>query len=308
MILPALRPLLIAICVLLGTGCGSAVGGSDTTSGGSDTTLSVTRDFGAQNLSAQTSVPLTAGLTVMRQLQKTHETDEAYGGRYVSAIDGLAEDSTDSWLFYVDGVEAPVGAGSTRLRAGQSVQWDFHAWQNVRTGGAIVGSWPRPLDERGVRLVCLPVTTPACKVVRDALDAAGIAFGVATEHRRTHGNPPVDLLVGSWRDLRSRGGLPRLDRDGASNGAFAEFSSDGSQLTPVDAAGESASPLGAGTGLLAAFADGKRLRWLITGTDSVGVERAAELLAEPKELAERFGLMVSADAVTPLPLAAGAKQ
>ncbi len=124
---------LVAVCALTGMGCGAAAGEGDTT-------LVLTRDFGQKVVSPAAKLPLSPGLTAMRQLQKLHRTTTAYGGRYVDSIDGLKEDATYSWLYYADGIEADRGATGQRLRAGQTVQWDFHAWSAVRGGGAIVGA------------------------------------------------------------------------------------------------------------------------------------------------------------------------
>ncbi len=280
---------LTAVCALVGAGCGADESGPDTS-------VVVTRDFGAQVVAQREQVPLSAGLTVMRQLQKVHETETSYGGRYVDSIGGVKEDGDSSWLMYVDGVETDLGATSIRLKAGQNVQWDFHAWQTIRTGGAIVGAYPEPLKSRGARVICAPRRSAACARTRAALKIAGVPTG---------GADPVRVVVGPWQDIQGFDGVPDLTTSGETNGAFAEFSSDGSKLTPYSADGSSGKPLKRSAGLLAAFSEGRSLSWVVTGTDAAGVEEASALLDRPKKLQLRFGFAVSRKGATALPEGAG---
>jgi hypothetical protein len=252
----------------------------------------VTRDFGSAVVAAPEPVAITAGLTAMRQLQRTQRTTTSYGGRYVTSIGELREDADSSWLYYVDGVEAPRGASSVRLRTGQQVQWDFHAWQTIRTGGAIVGAFPRPLSSHGVRVICQPRRSVACANVRSALRAAGIPSVRSAQAR---------IVVGRWRDIEGLDGVPDLTTDGDANGAYAEFSSDGRRLTPFSADGSSGRVIDRAAGLLVAFAADSAVTWLVTGNDRRGVVDAAALLRRPELLRHRFGMLTADGVGRPLP-------
>lgn len=282
------RPLLIALlaaCALSGVGCGS--GG-----GGSETSLIVTEDFGSRTLAQVEKVPATAGLTVMRQLERTHESTTSFGGRYVDSIAGTKEDGTRSWLFYVDGVESTTAATSERLNGGEVVQWDFHDWQSVRVGGAIVGAYPEPLKSRGARVICTDGGNASCKATKSALSAAGIA---------STGKDRVRVYVGSWGSLAGLDGVPDLGAPGATNGAFAQFKSGGRSLVPFSADGSARPALGSGSGLLAAVASGSQLSWVVAGTDDDGALSAAKLLTQPAKLANRFGALVGGGELRALP-------
>lgn len=277
---------LLAACAVTGAGCGS---GAD----GPSTSVVVTRDFGAQVVAQQESVEATKGLTAMRQLQGVHKVTTSYGGRYIDSINGVKEDGDSSWLIYVDGIELTKGAASTRLSGGQHVQWDFHAWQTIRTGGAIVGAYPQPLKQRGVRLICAPERSKACGVARRGLAAAGITIS---------GAGPARVVVGAWSDIEGFDGVPDLTSDGETNGAYAQFSKDGSRLTPFSADGSPGSALKSGAGLLAPFAAAGDVTWVVSGTDDAGVQRAAGLLGAGRaKLRHRFTMIVGADATRPLP-------
>lgn len=285
------RPLiaLLAACAVLGAGCGAGAHGPQTT-------LVVTRDFGAAVVSQPKSIDATPGLTAMRQLQGSHETTSSFGGRYINSIDGLKEDNDSSWLVYVDGIETTKGATSVRLKPGQTVQWDFHAWQTIRTGGAIVGAFPQPLKSRGARVICAPERSDACVATRAALKAAGV---LAT------GSSAVRVVVGQWSDIEGFDGVPDLTSSGETNGAFAQFSKNGDRLTPFSADGSEGRVLKAGAGLLAAFSDGTQATWVITGTDEAGAAEAAELLRRPAEIRNRFAVLATGGGMRPLPEGSG---
>lgn len=278
--------LLLATCALIGVGCGSQAAGPGTT-------LTITRDFGAEVLAGAQTVPLTNGLTAMRQLESKSKITTSYGGRYVDSINGVKEDSDSSWLIYVNGIEIDRGATSTRLAGGDRVQWDFHPWQLVRTGGAIVGAYPRPLKSEGVRLLCAPATGAPCKLVRKALTANGI-----TENA----NSSVRMVVGSWNDINGLDGVPDLT-DSTTSGGFAEFSPGGQELRLIAADGNEAQVLRRGAGLLAAYApNAKDVTWLVTGTDTAGVKQATRLLARPELLQHRFAFATGGADPIPLPV------
>lgn len=280
---------LIAVCALVGAGCESG-------SQGPSTSVVVTRDFGTSTIAKAESVEATAGLTVLRQLETNHKIETAYGGRYVKSIDGVAEDGDSSWLFYVDGVESKMGATSIRLKPGAVVQWDIHPWQTVRGGGAIVGAYPKPLKARGVRLICAPRGSQACRIAREGLTKHGIVVDSKS---------PVKLIVGPWKYIDGYDDVPDLTADGESNGAYAEFDDSGSKMTTVSPDGSSSQPIEGG-GLLAAFAPTNNPVWIVTGTDEKNVEAAAKLLDDGESrLKDKFAFAIVGGKPIPLPEGAG---
>ncbi|MBJ7355448.1 MAG: DUF4430 domain-containing protein [Thermoleophilaceae bacterium] len=287
---PALAALLAA-CAFLGAGCG----GSGTA--GPATSVTITRDFGASVIAQTEKVEATSGLTALRQLETVHKVTTGYGGRYVKSIDDTAEDSDSSWLFFVDGIESPVGATSTRLKPKQVVQWDFHAWENVRTGGAIVGAYPLPLKKRGVRVICVPRFIIACRVAREGLTAAGVVV-----NRRG----PDKLIVGEWNSIQGLDGVPDLTLPGDTNGAYAQFTKNGRTLIPYSADGSPEKGLINSSALLAAFANPDGVVWVATGTDEDAASSAARLLgAEKGKLRNRFAMAIDNGREHALPLGAG---
>ena len=188
----------LAVLALVVAGCHSKV--KPTPPAGKPTaTLLVTRDFGAGILLAKRVAP---GQTVMTALRAVAPVDTRYGGRFVQSIEGISGSLTHAkdWTYFVNGLEARVGATDVTLHAGDRVWWDFHAWADLPTVPAVVGSFPEPfVHGTGRRAGQVEVRGS------DALLAA------LRSGRRTRG-PRASrwrVLVGSDASLRSGSGLPR---------------------------------------------------------------------------------------------------
>ena len=292
--LAAVSLVLVVAIAITSAGCGSRAAGGDV-SASEGATLAVTRDFGATELREPAVLPADGDLSAMRQLQASAEVETSFGGRYVTAIDGVKQDTAKGyeWLFYVDGVESDTGATSVGLSAGQQVQWDYHRWAGVKTGGAIVGAFPEPLKQHGVALECIPNITTACAIVRSRMREARVRFN----------RKGVALKVGTWSELERRDLGIDLSSDPAGNGAFAAFPGDRTmQLAGDD--GNVVRTLGASSGLIAAFAKGGEPLWIVTGVDTLGVEAAARGL-EAKTLTHRFTVAFGDSGVTGLPVVIG---
>ena len=115
------------LAALPAAGCGFGEGAAT-----GEVTLTVTRDFGAAPLHEGVEETANEGDTVMRLLQSRYEVDTRYGGGFVQEIDGVAGGREDGhrvdWFYYVNGIEAPVGAAERRVAAGERGWWDHHAW------------------------------------------------------------------------------------------------------------------------------------------------------------------------------------
>jgi hypothetical protein len=129
------RLLLFALALAL-TGCG---GGRDH----GTATVWVTRDRGATLLHDET-VP--AGLTAMQALDRVADVKTRYGGRFVQSVDGLEGDASRrrDWFYFVNGIEADVGAAEYRLHDGDVEWWDFRSWQTRMRQPVVVGAFPEP--------------------------------------------------------------------------------------------------------------------------------------------------------------------
>jgi len=121
-----------AVAALTLAGCG---GGGDaeqsapaTEAQAEQAAVLVTRDCGKQEVVEKTEVP--AGQTAMQALERVAEVEKDSGGKFVTAIEGVAQDEGKklAWLFYVDGKMAEKGAAEIRLEPGMVEWWDLHNW------------------------------------------------------------------------------------------------------------------------------------------------------------------------------------
>jgi hypothetical protein len=302
----ASRGTAVAIALLLAAlataGCGLGPG-----NGVGDVELTVTRDYGTVPMLHRELGDVTESDTVMRVLERNAEIGTRYGGGFVQSIDGLeAQESVDrslDWFFYVDGVEATVGAADYSLHGGESVWWDYRDWSAAMRVPAVVGSWPQPfLDgydgrRRPVAVECLGGGA-ACATVQERLQDAGAK--VVT------GSPDgaIRVLVGPWTRLRQDQAAAQIEDGPQTSGVFAEFRSarGGYALEGLGEDGKPARAFGVGGGLVAAT---RRYEappvWVVTGSNLVGVGAAAAHL-DAADLRDHYAVAVEGGEETSLPV------
>jgi hypothetical protein len=177
-------------------------------------TVTVTRGFGERTLAAVRAAPGQSALTALRRVSRV---STSYGGRFVRAIDGLAGDPSQgmAWLYFVNGIQANIGAADYTLHPGDREWWDYRYWNDLIQVPVAVGAWPEPFvhgyggDRPAVR-----VSGPACAGgLRTALRRAGArvisrssAWSVRVE---TFAQAAADLPSNLWQ---GRGLTVSLDR------------------------------------------------------------------------------------------------
>ncbi len=276
----------------------------------------MTRDFGDETLHEgvdQDTAPANEGDTVMRLLQSKYDVKTRYGGGFVQAIDGVAGGQENGrradWFYYVNGIEAPVGAAERRVSAGDHVWWDHHTWDAAQRVPAVVGSFPEPFlsGSEGkrfpVRLVCVGEETRSCDEVQTRLDRRGREGAVArgpgavgrqggaARHRRPlgrrpprPGRAPARARPAGERRVRAADEHRRRDRP-----ARRATASRCARCAPA-------------SGLVAATSvEAQAPTWVVSGTDDVGVAAAAAALTKDR-LAQHFALAIDGGRDVPLPV------
>lgn len=295
-------------CVLALAGCG--LGPGDEREGGAS--LRVTRDFGRVELGASASGTLREDQTVMRFLRSDFEVDTRYGGRYVQSIDGLAGGGVSGerdWFFFVNGIEAEVGAAEYELSPGDRVQWDLRHWGAAMRVPAIVGAFPEPFrsgfegERRPVRVECEDADRAPCRAAKAALERTGVP--VSGSSLGAPGTEAVTrLVVASWPEARIVRGAPTLEQGPEASGVFARFAAGGRRLELLDQDGELARTIepGDGTALVAALRPrDEELLWLVTALDDEGLAAGVRALDEDR-LRDAFAVAVTGRVVEKLPL------
>jgi hypothetical protein len=281
-----------------GLGPGPDVGGVE---------LTVTREFGSTPVLQRQVGDVTESDTVMRVLEGNAKITTRYGGGFVQSIEGIEEAQRGGhpydWFYFVDGIEAPIGAADNSLRGGERIWWDYRDWGATNHVPAVVGSWPAPFAN-GYEGKSHPVTVEceggggACAEVRRALEAEGVAIA--------RGSPSgaIRVLVGPWARLRSDPAAAQLEAGPEESGVYADFERRGGEyeLRGLDAEGDPAGAFGPAAGLVAATRryEGPPV-WLVTGAAVAGVQAAAGLLDAP-DLRDHYAVATEEGKETPLPV------
>jgi hypothetical protein len=302
-----MRWLALLLCLLV-AGCGFGEGATR-----GDVTLTVTRDFGTERLhEGIDEETANEGDTVMRLLQQNYEVETRYGGGFVQEVDGIAGGREDGrradWFYYVNGIEAPVGAAERRVTAGERVWWDHHQWEAALRVPAVVGSFPEPFltglegKRFPVKLVCVGDADRACDEVETRLEDSGVKALSRSVIQQSPGEEVLRVFVGRWADVRGDSVARRLERGPEATGVYAQPNSAGDQIELLDSEGEPVRTLRAGAGLVAATSvEGQAPTWIVTGTDEVGLAAAAAALTEER-LEQHFALAVEGGTDVPLPV------
>ena len=188
----------------LGTGCGLGPG-KDL----GDVRLTVTHDFGSQPVFERAVGGVTESDTVMRVLERSTKLATSYGGGFVQSIDGVEGETRGAqsfdWFYYVNGIEAPIGAAAYALQGGEAIWWDYRDWSAAMEVPAVVGSWPEPFsggyEATITRSRSYAGGGSACTKVRGELRAPAPRLSAARPRRS-----------GSWSDRGGGSGQirPRL--------------------------------------------------------------------------------------------------
>lgn len=304
------RPSSIAVfcgLAIAAAGCGAGIGPGPAEG---EAELVVTRDYGQTLVAGPVDREVRSADSVMSLMDEIADLKTSYGGRYVEAIDGIessAGSRSSDWFYFVNGVEAEVGAAALRPRAGDSIWWDFRDWTESMYAGAVIGSYPAPLKGvhggrlGSVKFSCL-MAEANCRPVRRALQDDGIIFGAPPGDS---GGGPIRVVVGPIGELARRSADFRLGDGPDSSGVFARLEGrhDGGGsgfLEALDERGKVTGRFGAGTGLIAAVRNqGEPPVWLITGTDDRGVTSASSAL-DPATLRRTYAVVVPPDGGPPL--------
>jgi hypothetical protein len=273
--------------------------------------LTVTGQFGARRISSISRGKVPGSETVMRMLERSFKISTRYGGGFVQSINGLAPSGAHTdWFYYVNGVQAPKGAASTAVHAGDHIWWDLHDWSATENIPAVVGSFPEPFTSGiagrryPVTLACSSDVSAACTQASKALSAQHVAASSQLLGTGS-GTATLGVVVGTWREIQSELAAELIAHGPGASGVYARFSGPGGDaLQLLDDNGHVARTLGAGSGLIAATADMSSVpTWIITGTDPPGVLAAARALS-PQALRDHFALAVHGASQVPVPIQA----
>ena len=291
------------------SGCGVGAGEEQAGEG----SLTVTQDFGGASLGRHHTAGASESDTVMRLLQRHFEVETRFGGNFVQEIDGVAGGLDGrrrvDWFYYVNGIEAEVGAAERRVWPGDRIWWDHHDWSAAMRIPAVVGSFPEPFISGSegrripVRLVCLEGAGAACDEVETRMRAAGIEDTGRSVLEQSAGAEVLRVLVGGWSQVRRDTAARKLESGPAASGVYARPVPEGDRIDLLDARGRTIRTLGRGGGLVAATRiEAQQPTWVVTGVDATGIAAAAAAFTE-EELRDHFAVAVEEGQGISLPIA-----
>ena len=269
-------------------GCGIGLGAGEESG---EASVLVTRDFGRSEVGDFEVEGVGPSTTVIRALESGLPVETAYGGGFVEAIDGFGSRQGErpvDWFYFVNGIEAEVGAADFTLAPGDRVWWDLRDWGSSMYVGSVVGSFPAPLAggyrdaEWPVSLACR-ADRDTCDLTQDELEDDGIEIS-----RGRGGEQGIEIVVGEWDRIVPL--LPELGGPPSRSGVFARFAGREGSLQLLDSAGAVVIEEDRRAGLIASVGgSGEPPTWVVTGTDPAGVRIAAGLL-DPERLARSYAV------------------
>lgn len=288
-------------------GCG--VGPGEASEG--EASLTITRDYGAEQIGEGTLSGPTPSDTVIRFLDREAEIETSYGGNFVDSIDGLDGSTVDGgpedWFFFVNGIYSDIGAGESKVRPGDRIWWDYRRWAEAYRVPAVVGSWPEPFlngygGERFETTVECLAPAEYCDEVVGALRREGVEPKLESVEEPVAHPGELRVLVGEWERLRSDPAARMIESGPGTSGVYAEMTGCGGgwdlSILGSDARPRENLP---DAGLVAAVQRGaERLTWLVTATDEGSLPDAIALLGVDS-LRNRYAVASSGEDELPIP-------
>ena len=274
--------------------------------------LRATRDFSSVVLEESEALP---GRTVAEELDRLASTEGATTG-FVRSINGVPETRSatlsggEDWFFYVNGLLAPVGAGSVRLQPGDRVWWDFHRWSGSRSLGAVIGEFPRPFvagdsEALPVRIRFAPGNEEAAARIQSRLVAEGVTearIAPLGDQPEDASGPAHEIFVGTWSELAQSKLVRELHDRRERSGLYFQFPAEGG-IRLFDYEGKEARTIAEG-GIIAASRasrDAAASIWLIAGTTLPDLRRAVDRVVEKNGVEGFAALALTEQETIPLP-------
>ena len=254
----------------------------------------VTLDFGGEPVLDET-VELAPGTSAMAALKQVAGVDTAYGGGFVTDIDGIRSQSPQAaegdWFYYINGLSLNEGAASYTLRHGDVQHWDLHPWGFRAFIPAIVGNLPCPFTQ-GPGGQSRPTVVAYDEGFSQEADSIAAAMGqmgvsnvsslqisqLADDEKRQ-----ANLIIIGTADCEL---VSEMNAAWDRLGFFAHIN--GGTLSVYDGEGKPAGEYGAACGLIQATQSPwnpggsgacENVAWMVSGTDEAGVRLAAEAFA-----------------------------
>jgi len=295
---PRALAIILLLCVFVPGGCSSQTEQYGEASGGNITVRVVSTQELGQSLMFDDTIQVPPGTSAMDALKMVAEVETAFGGGFIDAIDGIRSRYTGGggekgdWFICANGILSNTGALDYTVHGFDTLHCDFHGWSFRTFIPAIIGDFPEPFlhgYEGEVR--------PTVIVYENGFEDLAVEMGSVL-----YGLGVADVSISSAGDLEESIGqnsnlviigtpdcdlISELNKAWDRLGFFVRFEE--GDMAVYSADGEVGQRYGAGCGVLQATQNPwnpkgigvcENVAWMVSGTDSAGVESAARVLID----------------------------
>lgn len=275
--------------------------------------LIISCDFGSKVV-LDKAVAFEEGNTVMDILKANAQVKTAYGGGFVSGINGMESSkgfSSKDWFYYVNGICAETGAGYKKVGVGDVIWWDYHVWRAGLANTALIGAYPEPFlhgyngKVRPVKVIFTSSCREIAEKMRENLNLAGVKEVNAEEIKPglLSSHPSPVIVIGEWEELKEIDYIKNLNQAGAKNGMGFYLAEEGIYLLNYE--GKKISLYKEKTAVMGASGEGlgdANPLWLITGTDKESLASLADMLKKPDTIRYMYAAALAEGELIRLPL------
>lgn len=279
--------------------------------------LLITQNFG-QNVILDKTVSLNDKSNVMDILKANVDVTTKWDDSFISGINGLETSNSGmngqrlDWFYYINGICPNIGACDYELQNGETVWWDYHAWEMSSANSAVIGCYPEPFIHgynRKISTITIMASSGnqslAAELEKALREQGAASINIEGLHNEKvmHRSGPT-IVVGTWDEFQTIAELDKFNQAYKKTGTGVHFSVKGLEL--LDYKGNPKQTITGNAGVIAAFGSGlgdAAPLWLIVGIDQNGLEQALRLLInEPAKISGFYSAAVVDSQLIRLPL------
>lgn len=277
-----------------------------------DVQLWITSEF--QNKLIQETSIQSNGKSVMDITKDAAKVDTSFGGGFLTSIDDIGgeyKDRNKSWMYYINGVLANVGALEYIPSPSDIVWWDYHRWDSPIQSASLIGAYPQPFKSGYSQNVPPTVILfgdgfedDALKLQRDLLsDGVQVVEAQKMTTSETLDSSNARIILADWDQVKSSQMIQNLFKNYEKTGLSVSFDKGSLNLMSADAKIIRTAEKGAFIEAVSfQFQPERPALWLILGNDQESIHQAVDILTDHERPLKYFaGAFINQSQFYPLP-------
>jgi len=279
--------------------------------------LWVTTGFGSATIDEELK-DYQQSYSIMDILRQTTEVETAYGGGFVQAINGITStytnifnsDKKKDWFYWINGLNANVGANDYLPKDGDIIWWDYHDWSHTVGPNAVIGTFPQPFVNgynevnNGTEIWYTKNNEPEAETLQKLLLNKNVEKVTTNlfQQQDLYDRSKMTILLGEWSELKNNQQLNDLFQQGTKLGLFAGIKDQKIYTTYVN--GGISESFDSNSVLIVSIAQSPgdtHPLWLIIGLNSEDIEQALTVLQDGQMIKKKVGVVISNGKVFDLP-------